>query len=376
MSVVAAAVARYGLPGATPEPTGQPPDDNAWAALLGAARFQRLTGLLAAMVIDGVLVVTDEQCEELSAEHLAALARDLAVERTLLWAVDCLDDAGVDHRVLKGAAVAHLDYPDPAQRSFLDVDILIRSEEWDRAVAALAAAGARRMYPEPRPGWDRRYTNGTVMETAERFELDLHRTLVFGRFGYTLDLDGLWAGCDELSLGGRDLRALAPEGRWLQACISAALSDVPPRLVPLRDVIQLAGGARFDPAAARRLVDSSRAAVVVQRATTLATTGLDVPLPPSLSWVDQLAPSRRERDALGPYLATGDRWVPLALSTLWALPGLRAKLGYTTGMLWPQRSFFEGRYPSRYARWQSALDRLRPTSTRRRPGPPRKVTRG
>lgn len=366
MSVAAAAVARYGLPGATPEPTAEPPDDTGWAVLLREARFQRLTGLLAAMVIDGALRLSDEQAEELTSEHLSALARDLAVERALLWAVACLDDAGVDHRVLKGAAVAHLDYPDPAQRSFLDVDILIRSVEWDRAVAALAAAGARRMYPEPRPGWDRRYTNGTVMETAERLELDLHRTLVFGRFGYTLDLDGLWAGREELSLGGRNLRALAPEGRWLQACFSAALSDVPPRLVPLREVVQLAGGARFDPGAARRLVEASGAAAVVQRATTLATTGLAVGLPPVLSWVEQLTPTRRELAGLGPYLAGGDRWVALAVSTLWALPGLRAKLGYATGMLWPKWSFVEGRYTTRRARWVSAAGRLRAASDRSR----------
>jgi len=136
--------------------------------------------------------------------------------------------------------------------------------------------------------------------------------------------------------------------------------------VPLRDVIQLAGGARFDPAAARRLVDSSRAAVVVQRATALATTGLAVGLPPVLSWVEQLTPTRRELAGLGPYLAGGDRWVSLAVSTLWALPGLRAKLGYATGMLWPKWSFVEGRYTTRRARWVSAAGRLRVASERSR----------
>ena len=49
--------------------------------------------------------------------------------------------SGLDHRALKGAAVAHLDYPDPALRSFIDVDLLVRAEEWDDAIQVLREAG-------------------------------------------------------------------------------------------------------------------------------------------------------------------------------------------------------------------------------------------
>jgi len=54
----------------------------------------------------------------------------------LLRAAVLLSAADVSLRVLKGPAAAALDYPDPTMRAFVDIDILIRSEEFDRAVDA------------------------------------------------------------------------------------------------------------------------------------------------------------------------------------------------------------------------------------------------
>ena len=48
------------------------------------------------------------------------------LERVLLETVAELDALGAEFRVLKGTAVAHLDYPDPSWRGFGDIDLLVR----------------------------------------------------------------------------------------------------------------------------------------------------------------------------------------------------------------------------------------------------------
>lgn len=58
---------------------------------------------------------------------------------------------GSDELVLKGAAMAHLVYPQPVLRPMRDLDLLVRAEEVYRAYALLPEIGAEPA-PRPRPG--------------------------------------------------------------------------------------------------------------------------------------------------------------------------------------------------------------------------------
>ena len=355
----AAVVAGYGLKGWTAPTLSTPLDQPVWENLLSRAIAQRMTGLMARMVSDGLLPVSDDQGEALASAHLAALARDLKVERTVLWALQHLSDAGLDHRVLKGTAVAHLDYADPGLRSFVDADILVRSEEWDAAVEALLAAGARRAFPAPRPGWERQFAKCTMLKTPAGFEIDLHRTFVFGRFGITVTLDDLWESSESFAIGGVEAKALSSEARWMQTCFGAAVSDIPPRWVPLRDVVQLSAGGRLDLDRVVELTQRWGAAAVIRRAVRLVAERLPAALDADIAaWAETLTVTRSEEAAIRAHTNPGDRYVPLEISALWAIRGLRAKLAYTGALLWPERSFIEERYSGRFDRFRSAFDRL------------------
>ena len=193
--------------------------------------------------------------------------------------VGVLRGSGLDHRVLKGAAVADLDYPDPALRSFVDVDLLVRAEEWDDAIHVLREAGWERQFAEPRPGFERRFVKGMVLTRPDDggTELDLHRTLALGPFGLTVRLEDLWADCEVLRLGGVEVRALAAEERFLHACFHAVLGDLPPRLVPLRDIAQMSLRGNLDLDRVIHHARSWRAEAVLLRAVELTweTLGLD-----------------------------------------------------------------------------------------------------
>ena len=230
-----AGVAAFGLPGVRP-PMRQVPAAGEWRALLTAATRERLTPLLAIAADEGALRLTDDQHREARRAHEQAMRLCVLLERALVEVSDELDAAGVEHRVLKGSAVAHLDFPDPAWRAFGDVDVLVRGSDYDRALGVLTAKGAHRRYHEVRPGFDRRFGKGACVVLTDGTQIDVHRTFVSGPFGLTVDLPELFETWTTFDVGGRD-----PAGARSRA-------SLPARLLP-RVARRRAGAARC---AARR----------------------------------------------------------------------------------------------------------------------------
>ena len=232
-------VAGYGLSDATRLLPAEPLGEESWSSIKSSARTHRMTGPLSAAIDSGAFPATDVQAEQARAAHMAAMVWVLSLERELLIVIDLLTQADVETRILKGTAVAHLDYSNPSLRSFIDLDILLRAEDFDRAVRTLIAAGFIRRLSEPRPGFDQRFDKGTTLVGAAGYELDLHRTFVLGPWGLLVDLNDLWDRGEEVVIGGRSLRALSRYNRLLHACYHAALGDWPLRLGSLRDVAEM-----------------------------------------------------------------------------------------------------------------------------------------
>ncbi len=130
--------AAHGLAGAPPMTSPSPTDDLAWSRVIRLAEQQRVVGLLAAVVADGSLELTPDQFERLAETHEAWCAHDLRLERTLLRAADALDAAALPFLVIKGPALAHRWYADPAQRLFGDLDLVVPSGRVREASRVLA----------------------------------------------------------------------------------------------------------------------------------------------------------------------------------------------------------------------------------------------
>ena len=349
------AVAAYGLPTTRPFPRA-PLTDGVWTALLTAARKHRLLGHLRSAVVSGDLPATAEQAGQIRAVHRALLLRVLSLEQELVRTVDLLTAVGVPVRVLKGSANAHLDYPDPALRSFIDLDLLFRPPDFDRAVAALVDAGFVRILAEPRPGFDRRFDKGTTLR-AESFELDLHRTFVLGPWGVLVDLDALWSSSSTFEVGGRRLEALSPPHRFLHACYHAALGDWPLRLGSLRDVAQLLPA---DEQGVLDLATSWGVQAVVAAAVDDSTRLLGLPVTGRLrTWARGYVPSRREESWLALHTHDGKTFAAQALATLPVLPTLRDKAAYLRALVLPDGRYTEGRHDSPLSRFRFGLREAR-----------------
>lgn len=338
---VARATASYGLGGSLPLPSA-PLDAASWAALVGYCVDQRIPGHLLQAALDGALPTTDEQLAAAQEAHLGTMWTALHIERALLQVADMLDAAGVDFRVLKGSACASLDYPDRSLRAFGDVDLLVTSEQFDTAAAALAAHGVRRCFAEPRPGFDRRFSKGASFVTIGDVEIDLHRTFVLGPFGLHIDLRDLWLTSSPFEIGGRTLHALGREERFMHACYHAALGQSVPRLVPLRDIAEMLIFGDLDEARVHELISRWAAAPVIARAVRLAweTLGVTVAVPLS-AWALAYQPGPRERRALSVYTSGRNSYSAKSWAALRAIPRVRDRVAFVSALTFPQQSYLE-----------------------------------
>ncbi|MEZ5165875.1 MAG: nucleotidyltransferase family protein [Acidimicrobiales bacterium] len=282
--------------------------------LAGVARH-KLIGPLAAAVAAGDLAVGEADRAEIARRHEDAMREVLLLEETLLDAIAVLDRHGIDHRLLKGAALAHLVHPDPAERSFGDNDLLIAPAEIDRAVSALLEAGARRLSPPLSADYDRRFAKSVTLGWHHGTELDLHRTLAAGPYGFLVDLAELHAAPADLDLAGRTLRTLPSSGHLIHGALHVALGDVVPRFGNLRDVALLAARPDIDP---RRLVDTAtRWGCAAPTALGLrAAARLGLPHTAVTEWAEAFRPSRRDQRRLEVYTSRDRRFRRQSLAVL------------------------------------------------------------
>jgi hypothetical protein len=347
-------VASYGLTGTEPAIGRAPLDDDGWRQLVAVVTAQRLSGLLARAVADGALPTTAAQRDEVHRLERAAAATSLALERVLLEVADRLDAEGIDHRVLKGPALAHGVYAEPSWREFGDVDVLVPSEAFDDALALLLRDGGRRRFLEPRPRFTRRFGKGVAIERADGFEVDLHRTFVSGPYGMTVRLPSLFEQPTPFVLGDRTLLGLGTVDRFIHACFHVALGSVGPRLVPTRDVAELLLHAPPPFEAARDRWERWRAGAVVARGITLARDTFDLTAPsPYLEWASAFRPTAAEQRTIGLYLGRSERYHRQVLPTLRVIPRATDKARFALALLFPSREYLaqrEGAYRARLRR--------------------------
>jgi hypothetical protein len=353
-SVLLGAVAAHGLP-ARAELPDHPLTDAELAALLDHATVERVTPLVAVAVASGALPATDEQAARVATAHERAMRLCVLLERALLETSTVLDRVGIPLRVLKGPAVAHLDYPDPAWRAFGDVDVLVASSDYDRALAALVDAGGRRRFSEVRPGFDRRWGKGACVVAADGTQLDVHRTFVAGPFGLTVDLAQLLLDPEPVVIGGRAMPALDRTNRFVHACFHAALGDQVARLATLRDVAQLVLTTELDPEVAIARATEWRADAVIARAVRLTWSRLGLDPHPVAEWARAHRADRFQLRALRAYTGSSRSYATQVVAGLSAVRGVPEKMAYVRALMVPDAQHLAARDGSYSRRVQRAL---------------------
>jgi len=359
MTSIAPAVAAYAAPTRLQLPA-EPLGAEAFEQLAAECTSNRVLGLLGSAVGAGAFAVTDEQREQLEAMLVSWSAHGLRVERALLRAADALSTAGVPVRVIKGPALSRTVYPEPEQRVFGDVDLLVPSGRVHDAVRTLGdALGAERVQPELRPGFDERFGKEVLLRYGEDLELDLHRVFVDGAFGLTVVTDDLFAPPYRFPLAGYELATLPMPQRLLASCYHAALGDWPPRLVALRDVVQLVLREQPNLLDVLMMARAWRCEIVVARAVTTAWDTLAITeTPPIVTWARKYEPDRTARFLLASHEGVA-RSFTRHLAALLVLPSMTDRLQYARAIAFPQRAYLEARGLSAKSHIERAIDRMR-----------------
>jgi hypothetical protein len=290
----------------------------------------------------------------------------LAVERGLIEISEEFQSAAVEFVVLKGPALAHTVYPDPAWRFFGDLDLLVRGTDWRKVAAILEGLGYHRSLPEPRAGFDERFGKASEFRKAGGIEVDLHRTLVVGPFGLWIEPEALLDATTELNLWDRPLRRLDDTALQLHACLHASLGWWPPLRVPVRDVAQVAHYGQVDWDVLADRAARWRLRAVVRHALQMASETLGVTLPDAAGRATAQRPTRVESRALLSYVNGRRDQGGTAISTLRAIRGLRAKAAYVRALLFPNRQFLAARSGATPSRWHRLAIPIRWVLSRRK----------
>ena len=350
------AVASYGLVGSLLDMPSTALEEKEFARLHAAVRSQKLTGLFWSAIAHGAFPATPSQRERAEESHVERLAGVLLLEELLVDVVQSMARAGVPVRVLKGAAMAHLDYPDPAQRPYGDIDVLVPSDKFDHAVEVLTAGGCRRLFPQPRPGFDREFGKGVCVRTPTGLEIDLHRTFSMGPFGERLALLDLWDSSEDFALAGTRMQALSSEARFLHAAYHAALGDRRLRLAPLRDLAQLALTRDLDWGHVHALMHASHGEPVVARSIRAAWSELHIADVLAINaWAAAYQESPRQAAELEVY-GPRSSYAARSFATIRAIPSLSRKARYVRTLAMPSKSYLADRHHSNVSRllrgWQ------------------------
>mgnify|MGYP003525447012 FL=1 len=351
------AIAAWGLPGASGIELPPESDEPGFA---GRLQQTRLTGPLLAAAASGDVELSPELEADLVERQHGALLWCIQLEVRLLEVRKAFDAAGgVEHLVIKGPAIAHLDALDPSVRTFADVDLLVAAHDIDRAVAVLTAMGGTLPWAERRNGFDRRFAKSVTPTLPDGVEFDLHRTPADGVFGHRIPLDRLFADPDHFEIGGVSFGALSSKHRLLHSAYHLLLGSPQPALMNLRDLAGYLANGELGPDVVVPEAELWRGGAVLAMAVDLVAERLGVKVPAWTEWragyrlvpdeVEMVERHRREGSSLGRAKLDVAREM-----------SLRDRAAYLTALAWPSKAHLEDRSLRRRDALASLIGVIRP----------------
>ncbi|MEM7286932.1 MAG: nucleotidyltransferase family protein [Actinomycetota bacterium] len=332
-------IATFGLEGLESTTPIVPGD---WGTFIQDVERHRLAGLLTAATRAGAVDVAADRLDDIEAVDARWQRHALLMARLLRDVVEALSGASIPHRVIKGPALAHLAYDDPAHRVHGDIDVVIPGADLERTRRLLVSEfGAEDPFPEIRPGFDAAYAKDVLIR-VDGAEIDLHRTLASGPFGHRVRTGDLFEDATTFDVGGTSVPTIGPDMTFVQVCYNAALGDIPPRLVSLRDVAQVHRALRPDPDAVIEIADRWGGLTVVATAITLTWDAFGLPTDDLSGWSSAHRPGPVDRRYLDASRSAA-RSYTRHLATLASIRGVRAKLGYARAIGRPDEQYLAAR---------------------------------
>lgn len=181
-----------------------------WEATVARAENERLAPILYIAVRGGAAPA--HILARLRATWMAAERQQLLAGKQLRDIVGAFGEAGVQTIVLNGPALAASYYPDPALRPFIDLDLLVRRADRERALGILCERG----YTHETPGRSLEHVPAAYLAAptgSGLLPVDLHWECVAESAGRTAEqaAEEIWSRAVPAPTWGAAARTLAPE---------------------------------------------------------------------------------------------------------------------------------------------------------------------
>jgi hypothetical protein len=147
--------------------------------------------------------------------------RNMQQARELVRIATCIEKRGIHIIPLKGPVMGQLAYGNLAFRHALDVDLLVRREDFDAALKALYKLGyepLRSLSESEAEGFVDWHASYELVHPVQRIIVELHADFFPGIHADVVPLDEVWARQIQVPFAGADLRSLALEDLIIYLC--------------------------------------------------------------------------------------------------------------------------------------------------------------
>jgi hypothetical protein len=160
----------------------------------------------------------------LRARHHAQAARNLVLAEELSRLVDVCRHEGIRVLPIKGPTLAVLAYGDLSLRSFVDLDLLIAPQDFDRACQAICAGGCVPAYELTRDEQTYHVATRRQLPFLGRHAvmIELHSSLTDDYYHLPLDFETLWSRRQVVMVAGHELETLSMDDLCLLLVVHGA----------------------------------------------------------------------------------------------------------------------------------------------------------
>jgi len=333
-----------------------PDSTRSWLAFADEACRAGLAGLLLEHASESRMAIPAYAADRLRRAAMAVAADNGHMMKELEGPLIALNHAQIPVMLLKGAALNLTVYERSDLRPASDVDLLVKPDSAEDALAVLTAQGCRRGADLVREDFfpNYFYEAELLTGTTAPLRIDLHaRPFRPLRLARTMPDDALWEDARVVQLGEAQALVPRPELMLLHLAGHAAFHGCE-RLLWLYDIRRFVEhyGESLDWSFVTRRASGWRLSWALLRAFQ-CTAGLLGPVCPDevmkalagddITWRDRLTLAQAPRDAASP--------VAHFLVDMLCTPGVRFRMGYARAVLMPTASHLAETYPHRHPGW-------------------------
>lgn len=262
--------------------------------------------------------------------------------------------AGIQTLLLKGAALAEPVYGNIAVRPMADFDVLVRPEDVEAALTALAQRGYEDVEGETQAGAAIAFESQVALSRPGPVEtiIEIHWSLLDSpHHQHRLPMAWFWDTAAVVEVEGNQTRLLGPEALVLHLCAHLALHHHGTGLLWLHDIAEVLHlhGDRLDWDLLLAKAGECDLVLPLQQVLPQVVEEWRIPVPYEIrERLRDLKPTPEEARIFNWLTATRRPVAQRFYADLASMPGWRARLRYAAGNLFPSAAYMRRRYDIRH----------------------------